>query len=79
MSVNALIILAQCSDFVGFFLEEGTDPAENDKTQIVLLSKFYDSFVIRETDTNIDLVGNSGAGYSYHIYTLVAKSTFSFK
>ena len=39
---------------LGFFLEEGTDPADNDKTQIVLLSKLYDSFVIREAGRAID-------------------------
>ena len=33
------------------FLEEGTDSADNDKTQTILLSQLYDSFVIREAVT----------------------------
>ena len=69
---DAVIIFSHCCDIVGLFLEEGTDSAVNDKTQIVLLSKLYDTFIIREADTNIDLVRNSGAGYSDRIYTLVA-------
>ena len=63
----------------GRFLEEGTDPADNDKTQIVLLSQLYDSFVIREADTNIDPTRNFGTGYSYHIYTLVANFQICFE
>ena len=37
----------------GCFLEEGTDSGDNDKTQIVMFSKLYDSFVIREADTGV--------------------------
>ena len=37
----------------GRFLEEGMDSADNDKTQIVLLSQLYDSFVIREAVTGV--------------------------
>ena len=63
----------------GCFLEEGTDSADNDKTQIVLLSKLYDSFVIREADTNIDWTRNFRTGYSYRIYTLVANFQICFE
>ena len=63
----------------GCFLEEGTDSADNDKTQIVLLSKLYDSFVIREADTNIDWTRNFGTGYSYRIYTLVSNFQICFE
>ena len=63
----------------GCFSEEGTDPADNDKTQIVRLSQLYDSFVIREADTNIDSTRNFGTGYSYHIYTLVANFQICFE
>ena len=48
----------------GCFLEEGTDSADNDKTQIVLLSKLYDSFVIREADTGVLILAGSSLWWS---------------
>ena len=48
----------------GCFLEEGTDSADNDKTQIVLLSKLYDSSVIREADTGVLILAGSSNWWS---------------